>query len=126
MMMRRMEIMERGNELDSNFERYSMEHIHLIRKLEDLIIKINELEIHPRHKEQINHLFRRIREFRNKIVHGEIDRMSFERFYKYTKEISFILKKIFRSEEIHPELSMKLREYIDRIEQLNRRINRDI
>lgn len=124
MMMRRLEIMEEEDDLDLDSARYSMDYIHLIKILEDLIIKINALEIDPRRKEQINHLFYRIREFRNRFIHGEIDRISFERFYKYTKEISFILKKIFHSKEVRPEFSTRLREYIDRLEYLKRRINR--
>jgi len=121
MMMRRIEIMERERELDSRLEKYSMEYIRLIKILEDFMMKTNESEIHPRHKEELDHLFRRIRELGNRIVHGEIDRMSFDRFYNYAKEISFILNKIIRSGEIHPELSMRFREYIDRLEYLNQR-----
>jgi len=121
MMMRRIEIMERERELDSRLGKYIMEYIHLIKILEDLMMKTNESEIHPRHKEVLDHLFSRIRELGNRIAHGEIDRMSFDKFYRYTKEISFILNKIIRSEEIHSELSMRFREYIDRLEYLNQR-----
>ena len=125
MMMRRMEMIERGRELDPRMlERYSMENIDLFEILEDLMMKIDESEIHPRHKEELDRLFRRIRELRNRIVHGEIDRMSFDKFYRYTKEISFVLNKIIRSEEIHSELSKRFREYIDRLEHLNQRFIR--
>ena len=123
-MIRRMEMMERERELDPKLERYSMEYAYLFKILEDLIMKINESEIHPRYKKDLDYFFNRIRELRNKIVHGEIDRMSFDRFYRYTKEISFILDKIIHSEEIHPGLSMRFREYIDRLEHLNQRFKR--
>lgn len=123
-MIRRMEMMERERELDPKLERYSMEYTYLFKILEDLIMKINESEIHPRYKKDLDYFFNRIRELRNKIVHGEIDRMSFDRFYRYTKEISFILDKIIHSEEIHPGLSMRFREYIDRLEHLNQRFKR--
>lgn len=121
MMIRRMEMIERERELDSRLGKYIMEYMHLIKILEDLMMKTNESEIHPRHKEGLDHLFRRIREIGNRNAHGEIDRMSLDRFYRYTKEISFILNKIIRSEEIYPELSMRFREYIDRLEYLNQR-----
>jgi hypothetical protein len=125
MMMRRMEMMERERELDPRMlERYSIENIHPFEILEDLMMKINESEIHSRHKEELDHLFRKIRELRNRIVHGEIDRMSFDRFFRYTKEILFILNKIIRSGEIHSELSIRFREYIDRLEHLNQRFIR--
>jgi len=125
-MMRRIEIMERERELDPRLERYSMELRHLLKVLEDLMMKINDSEIPPRYKEELDHLFRRIKELRNRIVHGEVDRMSLERFYSYAKEISFILNKIIRSEEIHPELSMRFRECIDRLEHLSQRYRRAI
>jgi len=120
MMMRRIEIMERERELVPS-GKYLMEYIHLIKILEDLMMKTSESEILPRHKEELYHLFRRIKELGNRIAHGEIDRMSLDRFYRDTKEMSFILNKIIRSEEIRPELSMSFREYIDRLEYLNQR-----
>ena len=75
MMMRRMEMMERERELDPRLERYSMEYIHLFKILEDFMMKINESEIHPRYKKELDYLFGRIRELRNRIVHGEINRI---------------------------------------------------
>jgi len=36
------------------------------------------------------------------------------------------LHKIIHSEEINPELSIKLKEYIDRLEYLNQRLRRNI
>lgn len=124
MMMRRMEMMERERELDPRLERCSMEYIHLFEILKGLMMKINESEIHPRYKKELDYLFSRMGELRNRIVHGKINRMSFDRFNRYTKEFSFILDKIIHSEEIHSELSMRFREYIDRLEHLNQRFKR--
>jgi hypothetical protein len=90
------------------------------------MMRINESEIHPRYREELDYLFSRIRESRNRISHGEINRMSFDKFYRYTKEISFVLHKIIHSEEINPDLSIKLKEYIDRLEYLNQRLRRNI
>lgn len=130
MMMRRIEIMERERErereLNPRLERYSLEFISLLKILEDLMMKINDLEIPPRYKEELALLFQRIRELRNRIVHGEVGRMSLEKFYSYAKEVSFILNKIIRSEEIHPELSIRFRECIDRLEYLSQKYRREI
>jgi len=123
MMMRRMEMIERERKLDHReLERYLIENIHLFEILEDLMMKTNESEIHPRDKEELDHLFRGIREIKSRIVHGKIERMSFERFYRYTKEISFILNKIIHSGEIRSELSMRFREFINKLEDLDQSI----
>jgi len=124
MMRRRMEMMERERELDPKLERYSLEYIHLFEILEDLMMEINESEIYPRYKNELDYLFSRIRELRNRIVHGEINEMSFDKIFRYTKEISYILDRIIHSEKIQPELSMRFREYIDRLEHLNQRYRR--
>ena len=84
-------------------------------------MKINESEIYPRYKKEINNLFHRIRELKNRIKQGEISRMSFDRFYRYTEKILFILYEIVHSEKIHPELSLRFIECIDRLEYLNQR-----
>lgn len=122
MMMRRIEMMERERELDPKLERYSIEYMRLFEILDDLMMKINESEIHLRYKKDLDYSFSRIREIRNEIEHGEINRMSFDKFYRYTKEILFILGEIVHSEKIHPELSMRFRECIDRLEHLNQRV----
>ena len=120
-MMRKMETIERERELDFKLERYLTEYMHQLKILEGLMMKINESEIYPRYKNEINHLFHRISELKNSIKQGEISRISFNRFYRYTEEIMFILDKIIHSEKIHPELSLRFRECIDRLEYLNQR-----
>lgn len=129
MMLRRMEMIEREKEGDLNpkmFRRYSIEYMHLFEILKGLIIRINESEIDPRRKEDLDHLFHRIRRLRNRIVHGETNRLLFDRFYRYTKEILYILDRIIRSEEVDPELSMKIRRYIRRADYFNRKLRRFI
>lgn len=126
MMMRRMEMIEKERELDPRLERYSMEYMHLFKILEVLMMKINESEIHPKYKKELDYLFSRIREIRNIIVHGEINRISFDRIHRRVKEISFFLDRVIHSEEIQPELSMRFRECIDRLEHLNQRYRGDM
>lgn len=120
-MMRKMETVERKRELDFKLERYLTEYVYQLKMLEGLMTKINESEIYQRYKNEVNHLFNRIRELKNIIKQGEISRISFDRFYRYTEEIMFILDKIIYSEKIHPELSLRFRECIDRLEYLNQR-----
>jgi hypothetical protein len=127
MMIRRMEMMERERELDPiMFKRYSVEYTHLFDILEGVMAGINRSEINSRYRDELDYMSREIRKLRNRIVHGEINSTSFDMFYKYTKEISFVLHKIIHSEEINPDLSIKLKEYIDRLEYLNQRLRRNI
>ena len=118
MIIRKMETVERKRELDLKLERYLMEYMHQLKILEGLMMEINESEIYPRYKKEVNHLFHRIRELKNRIKQGEISRMSLNR---YTEEILFILDEIVHSEKIHPELSLRFIECIDRLEYLNQR-----
>jgi len=127
MMIKRMEMMERERELNPKMlEKYAVEYIHLFEILEGLMKEINKSEIHSRYRDEVDYMSREIRVLRNRMVHGEINSMSFDRFYRYTKELSFVLHKIIHSEEINPELSIKLKEYIDRLEYLNQRLRRNI
>lgn len=129
MMMKRMETMRRegfrDRELDPRMlERYSMEYSHLIEALGNLIMTVNELEINPRYKEELVHVFHEIRKLRDVILHGEIGGASFEQLYMLSKEISFIIDKLRHSEEIPPELFLRVREYIDRLGYLYHRLRR--
>ncbi|MFA5033206.1 MAG: PIN domain-containing protein [bacterium] len=125
MMFRRMSMMENARELNpAILERYSIEeNIHLLFKIvEDL--KTYESEFYPREKEELAHLFYRIRELKSRTIHGEIDRMTLEKSYRYTKEILFTLDKIIHSEKIPSELSIRFREYINRLEHLTQNFRR--
>ena len=123
MMMKRMEMKERERELGpKRLERYSMEYIHLFEILEGMMMEINESEIYPKYREELYNLTRSIRRLRNIVVHGKIDRMTFNRFYRYTKEVSFFLDKIIHSEEIYFNLSTMYRDCIDRLENLNQSV----
>jgi hypothetical protein len=120
-------MMERERELNPKMlEKYAVEYIHLFEILEGLMKEINKSEIHSRYRDEVDYMFREIRILRSRMVHGEINGMSFDRFYRYTRELSFVLHKIIHSEEINPELSIKLKEYIDRLEYLNQRLRRNI
>lgn len=129
-MMRKMEIREKERDLGTRMiERYSTEYIHLFKEyidlfemLEGLIIGINESEIYPRYREELDTLLHRTRELRNRVRHGEIDSRLPEKLYIYTKEISFLLNKIIHSYDIHSDSSIRLREYVDRLEHLNQRV----
>jgi hypothetical protein len=116
-MMKRMEMTSRERDLYSRrLERYSMEHAHLFQILDRLIMLIREsAEIHPRYGEELDHLFHSIRDLRNRTGHPGSGRFSFDDLSRYTHEITFIIEKIIDSEEISPDLSMRLREHKDRL-----------
>ena len=125
MIMRRKELMEREGEINPRiFEIVSMEYVHLFEKLERLFMEINNSESYLEYRGELDHMFHRVRDLRNTIIHGEFDRKSFDRLYRYTKEILFILERATLSGDIHPRLSMRLREYTDRLEDLNRNFRR--
>lgn len=118
MIMRR-EIMERDRELSPRtFEKYSIEYIHLFEKLERLFEKVNHSKIHPKYGEELNHMFYKLRISRDKIMLGDFDRELFHRMSIDIKEFTYIFDKIMRSEDTDPELLMRMRELIDRIEHL--------
>lgn len=123
MIMKRMEMIEKEREIDPRLtERYSVEYLHQFELLEDLMMRINESEIHPRHKEELDHLYRKIRELYNRMRHGEVDRMSIDRFQRYTNIILSVFEKLIHTEELQPELSMRIKNYLDRLERLDHRL----
>ena len=123
MMMRRKEMMERDRDLSPRiFEKYSMEYIHLFENLERFFMEINHSKIHPKYGEELEHMFHRLRISRDRIMHGDFDRKSLHKIYINVKEFTYIFDKIIHSEDIDPELSMRIREFVDRLEHLNHRL----
>ncbi len=125
MLIHRRELTERERDLNPRiFEKYLMEYIHLFKKLERLFMEINNQTIDSKHREELDHLFHRLRRSRDRIMHGDFNRESSHRFYRDTKEFSYIFDKIIHSEDIEPEISMMMKEFIDRLEHLNHRVRR--
>ncbi|HBG28713.1 MAG: hypothetical protein A2Y10_12230 [Planctomycetes bacterium GWF2_41_51] len=124
MMMQRMEMMGGEGELDAiKLENYLAEFICMFESLENLM-QMNKLEIPPIHREELYFHLQKVKVLRNKFVHGEIDKNSFVIFYASTKEILFIIYKIINSEKIHPEIAMRFKECVIRLEQLNHRFRK--
>jgi hypothetical protein len=125
MLTHRRELMERERDLNPRiFEKYSTEYIRIFEKLERLFMEIDNQKIHPRHREELDHLSHRLRRSRDRVMHGDFDRESIHRFHRDTKEFSYIFDKIIHSENIEPKLSMMMREFVERLEYLNHRIRR--
>ncbi len=119
MTMRRMELTERARESKyRDFERRSMEYIHIFGKLERLFMEINNSEIPLRYRERLDYMFHRLRALRNQIIQGESGRSSFDNFYQYVSEISSTLESAAHSGGINPRLSMRISEYAERWEDL--------
>lgn len=123
MELRRRSLMERDRDIENRFfERYWIEYLHLFEQLERLFMEINHLKINSKYSEEFDHMFHKLRFLRDRIAHGEFDRKIFHRFYIDIKEFSYIFDKIMHNEDINPELSMRIREIIDRLEQLNHKL----
>lgn len=124
-MMERMDIINDVRKFNSDTRgRLSMEMVHFFETFEDLQAKIIESGIHPKYKEMLEHLFRRINEYRDRIVHGEINQTTFNRFFLDSKEISYILDKILHDEDTPPELMMGISDYTERLRRLSQRFQR--
>ena len=122
--MRKFQLREIEKEPDQRlFERCSMEFLQFFEITDELMMRIRQGDAQLRYKEEFNHLYRRINEFRNRVAHGGVDEMTIVSFYKHNQEISFVLKKLAHSEELKPELSMRIREALERLEQLNHRLS---
>lgn len=122
MMNRRIELMEMKKLYHNNsqmFEKNSMEFMYQFEIINELMMRIDQEIIHPKYKEELDHLFYKLREFKNKIAHGERDKTCYIKFGKYNDEFLFIIDKLVHSEEFHPELSMKIKRSIERLEQIN-------
>lgn len=123
MELRRRSLMERDRDIENRFfERYWIEYLHLFEQLERLFIETNHLKINWKYSEEFDHMFHKLRLLRDRIAHGEFDRKIFHRFYIDIKEFSYIFDKIMHNENINPELSMRIREVIDRLEHLNHKL----
>lgn len=123
MIMRRREMVEIDREFSPRiFEKYSMEYIHLFEKLERLFMEIDHSKIYQKYGEELDHMFHRLRILRNRVMHGDFDRKSFHRIYTDIKEFAYIFDKIIHSEDIDPELSMRIRELVGRLGHLNHRL----
>ena len=123
MMMRRREMIERDREFNPRIlEKYSMEYIHLFEKLERLFMEINHSKIYSKYSEELDHMFHKLRISRDRIMHGDFDRKSFHKIYIDIKEFNYFFDKMISSEDIDPELSIRIREFTDRLEHLNHRL----
>lgn len=120
MMMRRRGMIERDREFSPRiFEKYSLEYFNILEKLERLFTEISNSEIHLQFIEELNHMFRRLKIYRNRIMHGDFDEKLFYRTHHDIKEFIYILKKASQTEEVNPELVNKLRDFSNRLQLIN-------
>lgn len=115
----RYELMGREKDFEPRiFDRYLPDYIYSYEILQDLFRTSIKFDISPEQKEELEYENRKLCELRNKIVHGEIDRSSIHKFYRYIREMSFALEKIIQTQG-DPILVHKLRECSDRLEHTN-------
>ena len=123
MMTRNAKMMERYRELSPRiFEKYSMEYVNLFEKLERLFMEIDHSKVHLKYSEELGYVFHRLKRSRDRIMHGDFDRKLFHKIYVDIKEFFYIFDKITHSEDIDPELSIRIREFTNELEHLNHRL----
>ncbi|MGR3173179.1 MAG: PIN domain-containing protein [Candidatus Scalindua sp.] len=111
---------ERERAPDSNvLEGLSLEYIHRFETLiEGIMMVKNESEYFRSHKGELDYYSDSLREMRRAIIHEGLSRITFNRFYIYTREISLILNKIIHSREIYSKLPTRYRDCINRLKDL--------
>ena len=118
-------LMDSEIELSSRrFEKYLMEYIHILVSLENLVIEIDDAEIHSKFAGRLEGVLHEIRNLKSKIINGEINRATFDEPYEGAKYISFILKELIHSRHIHPKISARIGRNIERLNHLNHRLRR--
>lgn len=119
---KRRERKESERELDPRaLQRHSVAFIHLHEILDIIMMEINEFEIQPHYRQELDYLSSKIKEIRNSIMHGNFDRRIFDEFHSCTKEFSFFLNRIIHSNDIYSELSTRFQECINKLEDLNQK-----
>ena len=124
MMMRRVEMDKRESDFNPRIlERYLLEYVEQFDLIEEIIGRMNAGGvIESRHKEELDNLFHRVIQFRNRLRHGDVDRTSLSRFFRYVHEIQFVFDRIVHSEEFPSELAVRIRYSIEKLEELNHRL----
>jgi len=115
-MMRRIK-RERERERIQNplfFENYSMEYINFIEKLEGLVFEINNHEVNPRFRDELNHTLHRLMEFRNRFFHENNDKNLFHKINKYIEEVLHLLESIMHTSDINSNISRRIIDFIQR------------
>jgi hypothetical protein len=120
MMIKRREFLEKNREFNHiNNEQYSMQYLNFIEKLERLIIEINHSDIQSKYIEDLNHMFHKIKRFRNIIFHERNNQKFIHNIYRYINDVLLFIERLIHIENIPPKLSRKIRKYIDNWEGSN-------
>ena len=99
-----------------------MEYLDLFAKLERILMEINYSKTHPKYSKELKHMFDRLRISRDRIAHGDFDRRSFISLYIDIKEFTFIFDNMIHTDDVAPNLSMRIREFTNRLEYFGQRL----
>ncbi len=100
-------------------ERRFMEYISVYQTLQDVLVDIHKIETPTEQTTELEHLGQRIRGLYDRCKHDGIDELAMHRLHRYGKEISFNLEKIVSSEDIDPQINIRLRECLEKLEHAN-------
>jgi len=104
-------------------ERYFTEYVHMFKVFQEIMIDIHGLEFYSNYMEELERLGRGVKYLRDKFAHGDIDRMSIHMFYRLIKEGLLVFDKIIHSENMNPEMCVRIKENMIRLENMNHRFS---
>ena len=100
------------------------EFINFYELIEELLIYLQQVDLRPSQRSELDNLAHNLRELGHKLSHGDIDRIKMHKFYHCSREILFVLDKIIHSNNFDTGLIRYLRKSIDRLENMHDRIRR--
>ena len=120
MMRKRLEFIEQDS-VPKMFEHHLIKCVHEFDIVDELLASNGEFKSGERFK--LMHVSQRIREYRNRIFHGNISRITVLRLHRYIQDYLTIIDDLIQSGELNLEVATKLRPHIDRLDHINRQIN---
>lgn len=103
---------------------FHKEYIFIYELLQKLVFEVQDLEAYLKYKETIDAHMRRMEEFLRQFSHGVMDRMSAHFFRRDLEKIIFVFNQIIDLGVRGQDTSLRLREYVDRVEYLNQKLGR--
>lgn len=104
--------------------RYLIDFDNLFNSLQGLVVEISDLKINNSYKMRLEHLLHKFYDLKKLFLHGNMyESLYIDRFGEFTKELSYVLNEIIHLDDINLSSVFKFREYVDRLEHINRKLN---
>lgn len=124
-MLRRRELLKKEREYSSRVpEKYVIEYSHLLENLKILIFEDCHSEMNMRFKDDLENLFFKSNKLLGKLTHEYLDRDLIQRFLMYNQDISYFIQDIVQSGGISSRVHDRLIGYINRLENMNHKLER--